>query len=1162
MKTKKIICLLLSLVLALSIATTAFADENWVGADGKMDPVSPTGSFWGYYLQGIRISVFDIVTKRVLATADYSNLSNDQIHNYETADGQTANIASNWFGYNSKLYYMKGGNLRFSRDTYSVRNFKGANGQKIYFPECINQDDTSNFEAVKDFFRDKVVVTSVATDFGMDYETLTNGDYKLILEPVVYFRYSGQWFAMTAAESGVWKLTRGSMGATDKTISMMKLTEGALPLCMFLEYDDNDVGIVAYTGGEVGGQPGAIIRDQMGVGILSAEDMTGDTEDKRICCDCDSFCPCKYDDNGKKIAGECRCFTDSRYSHEKKIPCTPDYPSNCLCQPGTLTIKKIDLKTRAPLAGAVFTVTNKMTGETKVKTTDANGTATFTLHIGTWIVTESSPPSGYIPTAHSINVDIAAGRKVTKTFTNEKDESKIDPPSGDNILWGYQLTKSFTNETNFQSKVNYPSNAAPSTTKCSGYSWYCEDARPPSGYTATGEARTHWHYKEVPDGVDEDGNPKTKWVKDYSDGYYEYCHNNGGFTAKHRTGYSWNTPNKEKPTTEPIIYVPKASYLSNESCADNSGMGRFKIMHNGVDGAYYKLEFNSPYNSGYTLYDRTTDLFKELTHKTWISHRNGGLTSRAKEIHLASYMSTTADNIAYKDFYTTYTGYTPHESSSYRSNSSDYNTHNNITTYTEHGGTMYRYFDGYYCNGGTTDDESHGAHAPTTSKWGQSVKTYVRQNYKYSVEGTYKAQARSVDSSKTNVTRTIYDNNTVKVTYQAPSNTFTFYPTYRMWYTSTLGVNDTSTAWMLSAGARSFKATDVLQISNSGGETDVWAPWSRDWVDKYTDDSVYGSEQSRDYSVIKSGMVVRAVSDAGATITIIAGFHVQDPNFAPSESVNAVKRANDAKAREMKALVESVVTQFTTNTAETYGYYSNLWEATSENIVTLSGGALDVPCPSWATSESPKTRLNIEDSFTPTTRYWYTAYRGSPDAYVGTVGDLSIAGKTYTRVSRVSSLDSYSGTTGTVASLLDTSFSGSRKNYLGTVANSNTDDSSFTRWYEEFYDGIVFCEIKAVITIPASKISTDYHQVHSQLSDSTTEMNAEATNLRAVGYNKTLFNDGMFGIGLCAITKSNIAFGGSDFGKAYLFWPAKEFGVRGSVYDLAQNATQEVIKLR
>lgn len=81
--------------------------------------------------------------------------------------------------------------------------------------------------------------------------------------------------------------------------------------------------------------------------------------------------------------------------------------------------------------------------------------------------------------------------------------------------------------------------------------------------------------------------------------------------------------------------------------------------------------------------------------------------------------------------------------------------------------------------------------------------------------------------------------------------------------------------------------------------------------------------------------------------------------------------------------------------------------------------------------------------------------------------------------------------------------------------------------------------------------------MHSQLSDSTTLMNAEAKNASA--YGTKLFKDNMFGIGLCAIPESDSTVFGKSYSGAALFWPARHFGVRGSVYDLAQNSDQEIL---
>ena len=46
----------------------------------------------------------------------------------------------------------------------------------------------ANIEAIKNYFTDEQVIRSIAGLTGMDFEVLVSGGYKLLLEPVGYYR--------------------------------------------------------------------------------------------------------------------------------------------------------------------------------------------------------------------------------------------------------------------------------------------------------------------------------------------------------------------------------------------------------------------------------------------------------------------------------------------------------------------------------------------------------------------------------------------------------------------------------------------------------------------------------------------------------------------------------------------------------------------------------------------------------------------------------------------------------------------------------------------------------------------------------------------------------------------------------------------------------------
>ena len=185
---------LFTILPALCLVVPAIAEPgtNIDGDDGGTGSGTEMTK-WGYYLQGVRVSVYRISTHRILATADYSNMTNDQIKSYDNG----SSVAAYWFGYTPKTAYMKGTDLTISSADYSVKNFKSGDGSAMSFPNCITQDDRSNYKAVKEFFCDKSTIEGLAADFGMAYDDMVTEDIKLIIEPVAYVKYEGSWYAMT-----------------------------------------------------------------------------------------------------------------------------------------------------------------------------------------------------------------------------------------------------------------------------------------------------------------------------------------------------------------------------------------------------------------------------------------------------------------------------------------------------------------------------------------------------------------------------------------------------------------------------------------------------------------------------------------------------------------------------------------------------------------------------------------------------------------------------------------------------------------------------------------------------------------------------------------------------------------------------------------------------
>lgn len=82
------------------------------------------------------------------------------------------------FGKVSKLQYNGGRNLSPIQGSYSYIN----PSQSI--PRIVSTEGKNNIEAIKSYFTDEQVIRSIASNTGMNYDTLINGEYKLLLEPI------------------------------------------------------------------------------------------------------------------------------------------------------------------------------------------------------------------------------------------------------------------------------------------------------------------------------------------------------------------------------------------------------------------------------------------------------------------------------------------------------------------------------------------------------------------------------------------------------------------------------------------------------------------------------------------------------------------------------------------------------------------------------------------------------------------------------------------------------------------------------------------------------------------------------------------------------------------------------------------------------------------
>lgn len=241
----KAISLLLAVVLLCSFTTTAFADgdPNIDGGGGGMGSGTGTDS-WNPGMDGVRVSIVDVDTGEVMGTPiDYTNQSPSPAYH---------------FGKKTKIHYRNGASLAPTTSTYTYKHPSGN------MPRVITSASASaSIEAVKRYFCSEAVAGMIALDFGLSFETLTGGRYKLLLEPIAYFKFQGQQVAMTAHEAALYD-QQLSGGLRSK---MASLSHQNLPLAMFLERPD--LGFPAYSGTTSGKQSNDTILAYLGIGTVT-----------------------------------------------------------------------------------------------------------------------------------------------------------------------------------------------------------------------------------------------------------------------------------------------------------------------------------------------------------------------------------------------------------------------------------------------------------------------------------------------------------------------------------------------------------------------------------------------------------------------------------------------------------------------------------------------------------------------------------------------------------------------------------------------------------------------------------------------------------------------------------------------------------------------------
>ncbi len=244
MKRIIIYCIIILMLFNIVIPFSVFAvgDGNIDSGGGNMGSGTSQNK-WSPGNDGVRVSIVNANDYSVIGRPiDLTNKSptNVRLH----------------FGKVSKISYNSGRSLSPSNSNYSFIN----PSQSI--PRIVSTDGRNNIEAIKSYFTDEQVIRSIASNVGMNFDTLINGEYKLLLEPIAYYTFQGVMTATTATEAAMYD----EVLSGDLRRKMVSLSHKNLPLAMFLEV--GDLGYHAWSGSTSSPASNSDIKNYLGLGIV------------------------------------------------------------------------------------------------------------------------------------------------------------------------------------------------------------------------------------------------------------------------------------------------------------------------------------------------------------------------------------------------------------------------------------------------------------------------------------------------------------------------------------------------------------------------------------------------------------------------------------------------------------------------------------------------------------------------------------------------------------------------------------------------------------------------------------------------------------------------------------------------------------------------------
>lgn len=310
MTKKQIITRVTAFAILFSFSTThVFADINLGNQDGTGFSSGTSNNYWGIHTdsgtslnetEGLRVTIYDAETNnKVFNTIDISgnsNISAVSDMNY-FADGNELISKTTWLNYVGSVYNsVSPSDMTRFNNIVTSKNCFGSD-YNIHFVaelssvDIVSANNTSHLEAIKAILGDEQFLTDLCALMGdgLTYEDISKGKYKIAFEPVAYFRYNGQNWAMSATECGLLnKYMKNYFTAVWNSTNNLRallgpLTHSNLPRSAFLENKDLGISVYSpstsdyYNGNSNYNSDTCIIRC-MGIGVLTGNNDDDDDE--------------------------------------------------------------------------------------------------------------------------------------------------------------------------------------------------------------------------------------------------------------------------------------------------------------------------------------------------------------------------------------------------------------------------------------------------------------------------------------------------------------------------------------------------------------------------------------------------------------------------------------------------------------------------------------------------------------------------------------------------------------------------------------------------------------------------------------------------------------------------------------------------------------------